>query len=82
MQSWNGRMGGRQWGCDICQDVCPWNRKAIAHQQADLLPQNEFLALTPEDWRNMNETQFESIFGNSALKRAGFEKIRKTINIL
>ncbi len=76
------KMNNRVFGCDICQDVCPWNRKAKAHQIADFIPKKDFLTLTSEEWKNMNETQFKSIFANSALKRAGFEKIRKTINNL
>ena len=76
------KMNNCVFGCDSCQDICPWNRKAKAHQIADFMPPKDFLTLTSEDWRKINETQFESIFANSALQRAGYEKIRKTINIL
>lgn len=67
------------FGCDICQDVCPWNKKAIPHQKPNLQPLLEIYELKKEDWLNMEEKTFKILFGKSALQRAKLHKIKQNI---
>lgn len=76
------------FGCDICADVCPWNKKlATPHSHAELFQKNEnfednYLAWETETWLKMDKVKFNRIFKNSALKRAGFTKIAQNVEIL
>lgn len=72
------------FGCDICQDICPWNLKfSRPHNEEGLLPKPELLALQKkEDWDKMTEMQFGDIFKNTALKRAKYSGIKETVRWL
>ena len=69
------------FGCDICQDVCPWNQKfIIPHTEEGLSPKPEFFKLQKkEDWEKMTEMEFGELFRNSAVKRAKYSGIKETI---
>jgi len=68
------------FGCDICQDVCPWNIKFIVpHNEAELDPKPELLALRKNDWDVMTRMQFGEIFRGSAIKRAKYSGLKQTI---
>jgi len=68
------------FGCDICQDVCPWNLKfMISHNEKDFLPKPGFLALRKDDWDTMTEMQFGELFRGSAVKRAKFSGLKQTL---
>lgn len=74
------RLGGnRIFGCDACQDVCPWNRKAIPHRVADFEPSPEVLRWTEADWKKADDRTFERLFKDTPLERAGREKIIKNL---
>ncbi|HAG17189.1 MAG TPA: tRNA epoxyqueuosine(34) reductase QueG [Bacteroidales bacterium] len=69
------------FGCDICQDVCPWNLKFLpTHQENDFLPKPELLAMRKADWHALSESQFDELFEKSALKRAKYAGLIKTID--
>ncbi len=71
------------FGCDICQDVCPWNIRFIpTHQEDEFNPNSQLLALRKEDWRTMTEMQFGEIFRGSALKRAKYSGIKQSLDWL
>lgn len=70
------------FGCDICQEVCPWNFKAKPHGEKDFSPLPEIAAFRKTDWENLTQEDFENIFRQSPLRRAGFAGIKKNIRFL
>ncbi len=69
------------FGCDICQDVCPWNRFSKPHNEPHFKPNTEMLNLTRKDWEEMTEEVFRKLFKDSPLKRAGFEKMKDNVSL-
>lgn len=69
------------FGCDICQDVCPWNRFSSPHQHSELEPIKELMQFDIEDWLQLNEERFKTIFKQSPLKRSGFEGIKRNLRL-
>ena len=70
------------FGCDICQDVCPWNRFSRAHNEPLFNPKDEFLSISKNDWIEMTKETFNKVFKNSAVKRAGFDGIKRNIEFI
>jgi epoxyqueuosine reductase len=70
------------FGCDICQDVCPWNRFSLPHSEPDFLPEKEFLSMKKEDWIQLEESTFDRIFNKSAVKRAKYTGLKRNISFL
>jgi len=70
-----------QWmfGCDICQQVCPWNRFSSPHQEDDFLPKAVLMQKNPEAWSALTSEEFDSLFVGSPVKRAGFQKLKTNI---
>lgn len=70
-------------GCDICADVCPWNKKwAKPHHHKELSYNPEILAWDSNDWSQLTEAGFKKFFHHSAIKRAGYAKLAKNIEVL
>jgi len=67
-------IGNNLFGCDTCLDVCPYNQKTPPTKTAEFIPNENFYNI---DWRSLTSSQFNKIFKNSALKRAGFRKIHR-----
>ncbi|MFI5222585.1 MAG: tRNA epoxyqueuosine(34) reductase QueG, partial [Bacteroidia bacterium] len=68
----NGKFNSWIFGCDICQDVCPWNRFAGPHSEPRFEPYPEILNFNNKDWEELPESDFKRIFGKSAIKRTGY----------
>lgn len=77
-----GRFDNWMFGCDTCQDVCPWNRFSQPHQEAAFTPIPEILNMTTGDWEQLTEEQFSKTFARSPLKRSKYEGIRRNIRFL
>jgi epoxyqueuosine reductase len=75
------RMGRQVFGCDICQDVCPWNRKAPIAVDTELEPRAELVNPALEWLGSLDEQSFERIFNGSPVRRAGFMGMRRNIAI-
>lgn len=72
-------VSGHAFGCDICQEVCPWNKKPLTALQGKVTLNHKLLELSTSDWNHMEEHQFEEIFMGSAVKRAGFSGIMRNL---
>lgn len=73
---------GWMFGCDTCQDVCPWNRFSKPTQDKALEPIPEILDLSKNEWMEMTEEHFKTIFKKSPLKRSKFEGIRRNLKFI
>lgn len=70
------------YGCDICQDVCPWNKYARPHNEAAFNPSEAFLALSAERLEGMSVEEYQSIFKGSAVKRAKYSGLKRNLEAL
>ncbi|WP_295122782.1 tRNA epoxyqueuosine(34) reductase QueG [uncultured Chitinophaga sp.] len=77
-----GQFEDWMFGCDICQDVCPWNRFSKPHNDLDFTPIPEILNFTTSQWEEMTEEEFKRIFRHSPLKRSKFAGIRRNLTFL
>lgn len=81
-ESFRGKMANWMFGCDICQDVCPWNRFSQPHQEPAFEPQPDLLDMTKADWEDLTEEVFQKVFRRSAVKRAKYGGLRRNIEFL
>lgn len=70
------------FGCDICQDVCPWNRFSVPTSDTAFTPIAEILHFNETDWDELTEDGFKKIFADSPLKRAKFQGIRRNLQFI
>jgi epoxyqueuosine reductase len=70
------------FGCDICQDVCPWNRFSKANTEQKFQPHPSLEAMTKNDWKEITEQVFQTMFRNSAIKRTKFEGLKRNIKFV
>jgi epoxyqueuosine reductase len=77
-----GQFDDWMFGCDICQDVCPWNRFSKPHNEPLFTPKPELLNLTKKDWEEITEDVFGKVFQKSAVKRTKFAGLQRNISFL
>lgn len=70
------------YGCDVCQDVCPWNRFSKPHNEPLFQTRANLLELTKSDWDSLNKETFNKVFKKSAVKRIKFDGLVRNINFL
>lgn len=81
-QDMNGKFDNWMFGCDICQDVCPWNRFAKPHQEPAFEPNPQLLNMTQREWTDITEEIFAQIFKQSPVKRTKFAGLKRNIAFL
>jgi epoxyqueuosine reductase len=78
----SGQFDDWMFGCDICQDVCPWNQFSKPHQQPLFDPNPELLSMSKKEWADITEEVFQQLFRKSAVKRTKFSGLKRNINFL
>ena len=73
---------GWMYGCDICQDVCPYNRFALPNKEPEFQPSERLTAMHEDDWKNLSEADFEVLFKRSAVQRARYEGLKRNIEFI
>lgn len=77
-----GKMENWMFGCDICQQVCPWNRFAQKHQETNFEPHPDLLDMSKQDWVELTEETFRQVFRKSAVKRTKYTGLMRNISFL
>lgn len=78
-EAFRTQMDGWMFGCDVCQDVCPWNRFSKPHSEPQFNPHKELLHLSKADWHDLTAEVFNELFRNSAVKRTKFAGLERNI---
>lgn len=77
-----GKFDDWMFGCDVCQDVCPWNRFSKQHQEPLFNPNPEVLSFAKKDWEEITDETFRKVFKHSAVKRTKYEGLLRNIDFL
>ena len=78
----SGKMRNHIFGCDICQEVCPWNRFSREHKEDQFNAHPQLFEMDKLDFQTMDEQKFDKLFGNTAVKRTGFKGLKRNIEFL
>lgn len=81
-EEFKSKMDDWVFGCDICQEVCPWNRFSTPHDESDFEPKPILLSMDRQSWFDMKEDEFNEIFENSAVKRTGYQGLKRNLLFL
>ena len=81
-QEFQGKMDEWMFGCDVCQDVCPWNKFSKPHSEPLFDPNPELLSMSKKDWEEITEDVFKKIFKKSAVKRTKYSGLKRNIKFL
>ncbi len=81
-KEFEGKMDNWMFGCDICQEVCPWNRFSKVHQEEAFEPHEDLLNMKEKDWKEITEEVFKKVFKKSPVKRTGFKGLTRNIKFL
>ncbi len=77
-----GKMENWMFGCDICQEVCPWNRFSPLHEEDQFRPKEDMLNMTKAQWEELTEEVFDKLFEGTPVKRTKFSGLKRNINFL
>ena len=77
-----GKFDNWMFGCDVCQDVCPWNRFSKQHSEPLFNPKLELLSMTKKDWEEITQETFNKVFKKSAVKRTKYTGLTRNIKFL
>jgi epoxyqueuosine reductase len=78
-EKYKSKMNNWIFGCDICQDVCPWNKFSKPYSEKEFFPNNNITKMKKNDWKEITLENFNHIFKNSAVKRTKYEGIKRNI---
>ena len=81
-QEMKGKFDDWMFGCDVCQDVCPWNRFSKPHNEPLFQSNSDILNFSKSDWEEITVDTFQKVFKNSAVKRTKYEGLLRNINFL
>ena len=81
-QEMKGKFDDWMFGCDVCQDVCPWNRFSKSHNEPLFQSNSDILNFSKSDWEEITMNTFQKVFKNSAVKRTKYEGLLRNINFL
>ncbi len=81
-QEFKGKMENWAFGCDICQDVCPWNRFSKPHQEPAFNPHPDLLGMSSGDWKELSEEVFRELFRKSAVKRTKYLGLQRNLKFI
>ena len=81
-KEFKGKMDDWMFGCDVCQQVCPWNRFSQPHTTPEFEPHEELLEMNRSDWEELTEEVFGELFRKSAVKRTKFKGLKRNIQFL
>ncbi len=81
-ETFSGQFENWMFGCDICQEVCPWNRFSTPHQEQAFEPHPDLLGMTRSEWLDLSEEVFQKVFRRSAVKRAKYSGLKRNIDFL
>ena len=73
---------GWMYGCDACQDVCPYNRFSLPNMEPEFQPSEQLLAMRENNWKSLSKADFEALFKHSAVQRAGYEGLKRNIEFI
>jgi epoxyqueuosine reductase len=78
-EGFEDKMEGWAFGCDICQDVCPWNKFSVLHSEPEFEPKKELMEMSREEWEHLDVETFRELFKKSAVKRTKFKGLKRNI---
>lgn len=76
------KMNNWMFGCDICQDVCPWNRFSKTHEEPSFKAKDQLLEMSQQDWEELEEDTFNTLFQGSAVKRTKYKGLMRNITFI
>lgn len=80
--AFEGKMDNWLFGCDVCQDVCPWNRFSKPHTEQAFTAHKEILNLSSQEWEALEESTFNTLFKHSPLKRSKWKGLQRNIQFI
>ena len=81
-KEFKGKFDDWVFGCDVCQDVCPWNKFSKPHKEPLFQTSSELMKMSRDEWNEITEETFNKIFKNSAVKRTGYKGLTRNLNFI